>query len=79
MKSTFFRDFWEPIEVWSKALFTRLPPSYGDTVPPELRVFEAQADEAEHHPHEEGAAPAPHHAASKPRKRGSGGPKAQAA
>jgi hypothetical protein len=78
MKSTFFRDFWEPIAVWSKALFTDLPPTYGDTVPPELRIFESQADEAQHHPRQEGALPRPHHARSKPRKVGSG-PKPQAA
>lgn len=78
MKSTFFRDFWEPIEVWSRSLFTGLPPTYGDPVPPELRVFEAQVEESLHQPHEEGAAPSPHHEASRPRKVGSG-PKPQAA
>jgi hypothetical protein len=72
MKSTFFRDLWEPIEVWSKALFTELPPTYGDPVPPELRVFEAQAEEAQQHPREEGGVSFPHHQASKPRKVGSG-------
>jgi hypothetical protein len=30
------------------APFQNLPPAFGDTVPPELRVFEAEADEIEH-------------------------------
>ena len=29
----------------TSALFQDLPPVFGDTVPPELRVFEAQAEE----------------------------------
>jgi hypothetical protein len=28
--------------------FRELPPEFGDPVPPELRVFEAQAEEAQH-------------------------------
>lgn len=52
--------------------FRNLPPPYGDTVPPELRVFEAEADEAQHHPRDADAPPQPHHASSKPRKVGSG-------
>lgn len=31
------------------ALFSELPPEFGDTVPPDLRVFEAQAEEIQHH------------------------------
>jgi hypothetical protein len=31
------------------APFRELPPEFGDPVPPELRVFEAQAEEAQHH------------------------------
>ena len=27
-----------------------LPPGFGDTVPPELRVYEKKVDEMEHHP-----------------------------
>jgi hypothetical protein len=27
-----------------------LPPEFGDTVPSELRVFEAEAEERQHHP-----------------------------
>ena len=42
------------IQRWTRRLFRapfeELPPAFGDTVPPELRVFEAEADEFEHHP-----------------------------
>jgi hypothetical protein len=30
--------------------FQELPPEFGDTVPPDLRAFEADAEEAQHHP-----------------------------
>jgi hypothetical protein len=29
--------------------FRKLPPAFGSTVPADLQVFEAQAEEAEHH------------------------------
>lgn len=32
------------------AAFEELPPEFGDPVPPELRVFEAEAEEIQHHP-----------------------------
>ena len=32
------------------APFQELPPEFGDTVPPELRAFEAEAEERQHHP-----------------------------
>jgi hypothetical protein len=32
------------------APFQELPPEFGDTVPSELRVFEAEAEERQHHP-----------------------------
>jgi hypothetical protein len=32
--------------------FKELPPEFGDTVPPELRVFEAEAEEVQHHTQE---------------------------
>ena len=32
------------------APFRELPPEFGDTVPPELRVFEEEAEERQHHP-----------------------------
>ena len=32
------------------APFEELPPEFGDPVPPELRVFQAEAEEVEHHP-----------------------------
>ena len=72
MKSTFFADFWEPIRTFLRAPFEKLPPQYGDPVPPELRVFEAEVAEAQHHPREMGEAPHAHHGASRPIKVGSG-------
>jgi hypothetical protein len=33
------------------APFQELPPEFGDTVPSELRVFEAEAEERQHYPH----------------------------
>jgi len=32
------------------APFQELPPEFGDTVPPDLRAFEAEAHEMQHHP-----------------------------
>jgi hypothetical protein len=32
------------------APFRDLPPAFGDTVPPELRAYEEQVDEMQHHP-----------------------------
>jgi hypothetical protein len=32
------------------APFQELPPEFGDTVPSELRIFEAEAEERQHHP-----------------------------
>ncbi len=73
MKSTLFSDFWHPIRDFIRSLMGSLPRStYGDPVPPELRVFEAQAEEVQHHPQAMGEAPHAHHAASKPAKVGSG-------
>lgn len=45
------------IKTWPKrfarwlfgAPFQKLPPQYGNTVPPELQRFEAEAEEAGHH------------------------------
>jgi hypothetical protein len=51
------RRFFEPIALIKRATrwffaapFQFLPPAFGDTVPVELRVYEAQADEMTHHP-----------------------------
>jgi len=49
------------------APFQELPPEFGDTVPPELRDFEAETEEAQQHV--EGDAPQPplpHHQPTKP-------------
>jgi hypothetical protein len=43
-----------------------LPPIFGDAVPPDLRVFEAQVDEARHEVQEVPAPPAIHGGPSKP-------------
>jgi hypothetical protein len=32
------------------APFRQLPPEFGDTVPPDLRAFEAEAEEVQRHP-----------------------------
>lgn len=47
----------EPVALIKRALrwlfgapFRVIPPAFGDTVPVELRVYEAQADEIRHHP-----------------------------
>ena len=72
MKSTFFSDLWEPVRTFLKAPFEQLPPQYGNTLPPELQVFEAQVEEAQRRPHEEGLGLQAHDAASKPIKVGSG-------
>jgi hypothetical protein len=42
-----------------------LPPIFGDTVPPDLRVFEAKVDEARHKTQEMPAPPAVHGGPSK--------------
>ncbi len=39
------------------APFQNLPPEFGDTVPPELRVFEAEAERAQHTEQREPATP----------------------
>ena len=46
-----------------------LPPIFGDAVPPDLRVFEAQVDEARHEIREMPASPAVHGGRSKPARR----------
>jgi hypothetical protein len=52
------------------APFEELPPEFGDTVPPELRVFEKKADEMEHHPIGEVSAPPRNgHRRSKPKRK----------
>ena len=46
--------FFKPIARFARWLFgapfEELPPEFGDTVPPDLRRFEEQAEEAQHHP-----------------------------
>ena len=43
------------------APFRELPPEFGDPVPSELRVFEYQAEEAQHHARSRISTPAPVH------------------
>ncbi len=72
MKSTVFTELRDNVRAFLKAPFEELPPQYGDTVPPELRVFEAEMEEAQRHPRDMGEGLHAHHAASKPVKVGSG-------
>jgi hypothetical protein len=51
------------------APFQALPEPYGDTVPADLRVFETQQAEAQHHAHAALGAAVPHHHRSKPARR----------
>jgi hypothetical protein len=46
-----------------------LPPIFGDAVPPDLKVFEAQVEEAQHEIYEVPAPPGFHHRSSKPARR----------
>ena len=46
-----------------------LPPIFGDAVPPDLKVFEAQVEEARHEIQEVPAPPAVHGGRSKPARR----------
>jgi hypothetical protein len=51
------------------APFENLPPEYGDPVPPELRVFEAEAEASQRETREEMGAPEVHDRRSKPARR----------
>jgi hypothetical protein len=46
-----------------------LPPIFGDAVPPDLKVFQAQVDEARHEIQEVPASPSVHGGPSKPARR----------
>jgi hypothetical protein len=48
------------------APFENLPPEYGDPVPPELRVFEAEAEASQREAHQEIAVPGVHDRRSQP-------------
>jgi hypothetical protein len=48
-KNNPLRSIWYTLRRFLRAPFEDIPPAFGDTVPPELRVFEAKADEIEHH------------------------------
>lgn len=49
------------------APFRELPPEFGDPVPTELRVFEYQAEEVQHHPRSKIPTSRPaHHKQTKP-------------
>lgn len=50
-----------------RAPFEELPAAFGNTVPPELRAFKAEADEIKHHPVGEVSSPQSHgHQRSRP-------------
>jgi len=61
------QSIWYTLRRFLRAPFEEIPPAFGDTVPPELRAFEAQADEIEHHP--VGKVSSPHSRGHKPSKR----------
>jgi hypothetical protein len=62
------RSIWYTVRRFLRVPFEQIPPAFGDTVPPELRVFEAEADEIEHHPVGEVSSEQIHgHRRSKPR------------
>jgi len=46
-----------------------LPPIFGDAEPPDLKVFQAEVEEARHEIHQVPAAPAVHGGPSKPARR----------
>ena len=48
--STVLRSIQKFLRNVLSAPFQDLPPEFGDTVPPELRAFEAEAEERQHHP-----------------------------
>ena len=50
MKSKRFRWIWRFLHWLFGAPFQELPSEFGDPVPPELRAFQAQAEEAQHRP-----------------------------
>ncbi len=51
------------------APFENLPPEFGDTVPPELRAFEREAQLARHSGESEPGAPPAPHGRSRPNRR----------
>ena len=65
---SYLKSIWRTICRFARAPFQNVPPAFGDTVPPELRVFESRVDEMQHHAVAEVAAPKGHgHRASKAR------------
>ena len=46
---SYLRWVWHSILWFFRAPFQGLPPAFGDTVPPDLRAFEAKVDEIQHH------------------------------
>lgn len=65
---SYLRAIWNTVLWQAKSFFRNLPPGL-DTVPPELQVFEAQADEIQHHAVGEVSSSQSHgHKRSKPRR-----------
>lgn len=62
------RPIWVFVRRMLCSPFEDLPPAFGDTVPPELRAFEAKADEFQHHAVSLVSSPKSHgHQRSKPK------------
>ena len=49
MLKSFLTPVWQTVRRFARAPFQNMPPAFGDTVPPELRVFEAEVEEIQHH------------------------------
>ena len=45
---SYLRWVWRSIRRLFSAPFQNLPPAFGDTLPPDLRAFEAKVDEIQH-------------------------------
>jgi hypothetical protein len=46
---SYLRWVWRSIRWFFRTPSNYLPPAFGDTVPPELRAFEAKVDKIRHH------------------------------
>jgi len=68
-KNNPLRSIWTTLRRFLRVPFEEIPPAFGDTVPPELRAFEAEADEIAHHAVGDVSSPQSHgHPRSKPRR-----------
>ena len=66
MTNKLIGSFARVVERFLRAPFESLPPEYGDTVPPDLRQFEAEAEASQRHVVEEIPVPPAHDQRSRP-------------